>query len=82
VGDDPDERKLAAILSRYDNPAAKRDFLGTLLRGRPEALVEAVEILIRKPTEVRRVLTRRGYTELDESGQSNSYLDDAIAPAA
>ena len=47
-------------------------FSERILKGRPQALVEAVEILIRRPEAVRAVLTRFGYTDPDTIG---GYLD-------
>jgi len=57
------ERLLAIIrrLHRPDRPGGR--FSERLLEGRPQALVEAVEILIRRPDAVRSVLTRFGYTD-------------------
>jgi hypothetical protein len=43
-----------------------------LLRGRPRALLEAVEILIHRLDDVRAVLTRHAYTDEHEIG---GFLD-------
>jgi hypothetical protein len=80
-GEDPGTQRLWAILTRYDNPAAGRNFLKILLDARPAALIEAVEILIRDPEGVRRHLTRYGYIEPgDESPATGErrYLDDEL----
>jgi 4-amino-4-deoxy-L-arabinose transferase-like glycosyltransferase len=66
---DADVDRLAAIVTRYDRGAP---YSAELLRRRPAALVEAVEILIRRPEAVRRVLTRYGYTDPATIG---GYLD-------
>jgi hypothetical protein len=56
--------RLLAILKRHDPldppdaPASAR-----LLRGRPQAIVEAVEILITRGEDVVTVLMHRGYTD-------------------
>jgi 4-amino-4-deoxy-L-arabinose transferase-like glycosyltransferase len=67
--DHPDAARLFTVLTRYDRD---RSFSANLLRSRPEALAEAVEILIRHPDEVRRVLTRPGFTDPSAIG---GYLD-------
>ena len=71
-----DAARLLAILKRHD-PFDPPDQLASerLLRGRPQALVEAVEILIRRPDDVRTVLTRFGYTDDAVIG---GFLDEAI----
>ncbi len=61
VSENADAQKLLAILSRYDRP--EYSFAAALLRKRPEALTRAVEILIRRPHDVRTVLTRYGFTD-------------------
>jgi 4-amino-4-deoxy-L-arabinose transferase-like glycosyltransferase len=77
--DDASVRRLMAILHRYDQPAKPGGrFSERLLKARPEALVEAVEILIRRPGAVRNVLTRFGYTDPDAIG---GYLDRDLPPA-
>jgi 4-amino-4-deoxy-L-arabinose transferase-like glycosyltransferase len=52
--------------------------LAVLLRQRPEAVPEAVEMLIRRPDAVRAVLTRYGYTDPATIG---GYLDRDLPPA-
>jgi hypothetical protein len=52
-----DSRRLDALLSRHP------DRYAALLRGRPEALTEAVDILIDRPDAIRRVLLRSAYTD-------------------
>ncbi|MGE3821553.1 MAG: 4-amino-4-deoxy-L-arabinose transferase, partial [Isosphaeraceae bacterium] len=61
-GDDPDARRLRAILDRYPADRPGR-FADLLFRARPEALVEAVAILTDSPDVVRNVVTRYPYTE-------------------
>ena len=56
------EDKLLAIVLRDPNGSA------VLFQGRPEALVEAVEILVAHSNEVRTVMTRSAYTDLDTIG--------------
>jgi 4-amino-4-deoxy-L-arabinose transferase-like glycosyltransferase len=68
---DSDARRLRKELDRYGYAGE------TLLRLRPRALVEAVEILIRKPNALRRVLLRYPYTDERDLG---GYLDDRSAP--
>lgn len=58
--------RLMAVLDRSPNRAA------LLLRARPEALPEAVEIVIRRPDALRKVLLRQGYTDPKSIG---GYLD-------
>ena len=62
----PEPRRLRAILERFDSPG--HSFADDLLRRRPEALVEAVDLLIQRPEAVRRVLTHPGYTMPEEIG--------------
>jgi 4-amino-4-deoxy-L-arabinose transferase-like glycosyltransferase len=71
-GDDPDARRLLAVLERLPNPQGGPAPPGwgarELLRARPEALVEAVRIVIDRHEAVRRVLTRYAYTDPDTVG--------------
>lgn len=79
-GDDPKARRLAQVLGRV-----RPDFPGmaprVLIQARPDALLEAVEVLIRRPDDVRRVLTRYGYSSPEE-GAIGGYLDDPTASAS
>ncbi|MDB5353486.1 MAG: hypothetical protein JWN86_4733 [Planctomycetota bacterium] len=59
-------RRLMAVLNRYRNRTAM------LLRARPEALPEAVEILIRRPEALRRILLHQAYLDPKTIG---GYLD-------
>ena len=71
--DDPAVQRLLTILRRFDQPKAPGGrFSERVLKGRPQAVVEAVEILIRRPDAVRAVLTRFGYTDPATIG---GYLD-------
>ena len=54
--------RLMTILQRYP------DRLATLIRSRPEALEEAVEIVIQEPAKLRKVLLRQGYTDMRTVG--------------
>ena len=49
---------------------------GPLLRNRPEAIAEAVEILITRPNAVESVLLHPAYTDPSQFG---GYLDARIA---
>jgi hypothetical protein len=72
----PQVGRLLAILARFDQPGQRGGrFSSRLLKARPAALVEAVEILIRRPESVRTVLTRFGYTDPATIG---GYLDRAL----
>ena len=53
--DEPGVARLRALLA---GPSGS-----VILRERPEALPEAVELLIRRPDAIRRVLSRPGYTD-------------------
>jgi Dolichyl-phosphate-mannose-protein mannosyltransferase len=58
----------ARLMSYLDRPLFGdqrpwRKWVGQLLNNRPEALSEAVEILIKRPEAVRSVLLRAGYTD-------------------
>jgi hypothetical protein len=73
VGEDANRSRLLAILRRYDQPGQPGGmFSARLLKARPEALVEAVEIVIAHPDAVRTVLMRYPYTDPDRIG---GYLD-------
>ncbi len=63
--------KLMSYLERL-NSAAWRDWVDGLIRNRPEALAEAVEILIARPDAVRSVLLRPSYTDESTIG---GFLD-------
>ena len=71
----PHAQRLVGLI--IDDPDRKivqtrQFFLDRLLKGRPEALVEAVEILIRHTDEVVKVMTRYGYTDPQAIG---GFLD-------
>jgi 4-amino-4-deoxy-L-arabinose transferase-like glycosyltransferase len=59
-----DAARLRDLLTASFGPRALR----TLLQNRPEALVEAVEILIRRPDALRKILSRSGYTDPESIG--------------
>ena len=61
LGDDPAARRLLAALDRHHSHRP----VGALFDARPEALVEAVRIVIERPEAVRTVLTREPYTDTD-----------------
>jgi 4-amino-4-deoxy-L-arabinose transferase-like glycosyltransferase len=70
--------RLVAILTRFDRPTEPGGrLLERLLLARPEALTEAVEILLARPGAVRTVLTRYPYTDPCTIG---GYLDDGLKP--
>jgi hypothetical protein len=70
IADDPDALRLRGQLDRYFSGRAA----DLLLRVRPQALIEAVEILIDRGDAVRHVLLRYPYTDADGS---NGYLDES-----
>lgn len=71
--DENDAGRLMRILVRFDQSEEPGGLLADrLLRGRPQALIEAVDILIDRPDDVRKVLTRYPYTDPAEIG---GYLD-------
>src|SRR5262249_39601920 len=72
-------RKLLAIIQRHDplDPPGEHAS-DRLLRGRPQALAEAVEILIARGDDVITVLTRYPYTDPDTIG---GYLDLRLSPS-
>jgi hypothetical protein len=72
-------RKLFSIISRpkrHDplDPPDERAW-ERLLGGRPQALIEAAEIMITRAADLRTVLTRYPYTDLSTSG---GFLDQAL----
>jgi len=72
--------KLRTFLDRRvgDKPDDRLDWRTTiLLKGRPQALVEAVQILIDRPEAVEAALLRPTYTDPDSVG---GYLDAGIGP--
>jgi hypothetical protein len=66
-------RRLENILARHD-PLDPPGRLSSerLLRGRPAALIEAIEILIQLPDELRAVMLSHHYTDVS---RSDGYLD-------
>jgi hypothetical protein len=79
IAADSPASRLRAYLDRPDwgDAPSWRKWVGQLLRNRPEALVEAVEILIKRPDAVRSVLLRAGYTDEASIG---GFLDQDIVP--
>ena len=79
----PITARLRAFLTRPvfadpDSQGQWRDrWAGPLLQNRPQAIVEAVEILIARPEAVAAVLLHPGYTDPSAVG---GYLDAGIAP--
>jgi hypothetical protein len=64
--DGPNASRLLRVLlldARGRPNATNQELLDMLLNARPEALVEAVEILIDRREDVVRVMTRFGYTD-------------------
>lgn len=80
----PGASRLLGILTRFDTPASPdgqspaRRFAKQLLETRPEALLEAVEIMITRGEAVRTVLTRYAYTDAAAIG---GYLDQEFVAA-
>jgi hypothetical protein len=73
----PEVRLLLTIFRRYDQPMEPGGLLSErLLKARPEALVEAVEILIARPDAVRSILLHPGYIDPDTVG---GFLDKDLA---
>lgn len=70
-GDDPEAQRLRAILDRYPQ------FVAPLFKTRPEALVEAVQILVDHPDAVLHVVKRYPYTE--PAAPDLRYLDAGLA---
>ena len=76
IGDHRDALRLKDMLSAFDRPGKPGGlFSERLLSARPEALEDAVEILITRPDAVRTVLTRFPYTDPESIG---GYLDGAL----
>ena len=75
--------RLRSFLDRrvFDNPETqeqwRRMWLEPILRNRPEAVAEAVEILITRPDAVRATLLHAGYRDPAATG---GYLDAGIGP--
>ena len=82
---DQDERagRLFALMTTETNPngpKVRHDLTEQLLAARPQALVEAVEILNAHREEVEAIMTRYGYTDPKSVG---GYLDrDLFAPGS
>ena len=76
---DESAHRLLSIINRpkRHDPLDPPDQLASerLLRGRPQALVEAVEIMIARAADVRTVLTRQPYTDLSTTG---GFLDRTL----
>ncbi len=78
LDDNPAALRLKRVLDHLERPANVPEQLLSpeqLLRFRPQALVEAVEILIARPEAVRTVLLRSPYTDPESIG---GYLDRAL----
>ena len=76
IGEHGDALRLKEMLAAFDRPGQPGGlFSERLLSARPEALVEAVEILIARPDAVRTVLTRFPYTDPESIG---GYLDRGL----
>ena len=70
---DTNARRLMQLLTNESNPKGLRHYYAQeLLHARPEALVEAIQILNARPDLVARVLTHYGYTD---PGTIGGYLD-------
>jgi 4-amino-4-deoxy-L-arabinose transferase-like glycosyltransferase len=70
---DTNARRLMQLLTNEPNPKGLRHYyIDELLHARPEALVEAIQILNARPDEIARVMLRYGYTDPNTIG---GYLD-------
>ena len=78
-GDNPGAKRLLAVLNRIPQPYPWLS-ARALLKARPEALVEAVEILIQRGDAVRAVMARDGYTE-PTTRAIGGYLDEGLTGA-
>ncbi|WP_422926695.1 glycosyltransferase family 39 protein [Singulisphaera sp. PoT] len=68
-----DAQRLLAMLQRFDNPREPGGkFSERLLSARPQAIVEAVDMLIQHPNELRTVLMNQAYTDTATIG---GYID-------
>jgi 4-amino-4-deoxy-L-arabinose transferase-like glycosyltransferase len=77
---DPDARRLRDELAYHEGRSSRNlRYSEFLLRVRPRALVEAVDILIARPEAVRTVLARYSYTD---SATIGGFLDDPAPTAA
>jgi hypothetical protein len=72
----PGAQRLMSILKRYDSPARDRRFSERLLHSRPEAVREAVEIVLQRPEALRTLMLRYPYTDADTIG---GYLDKDLS---
>ena len=80
TADDEGAQKLYRSIAPGANPSSRgtrRELLEQLLQARPEALVEAVQILNAHREEIVKVMSRHGYTEANGSGE---YLDRDFHP--
>jgi hypothetical protein len=68
-----DAERLMRLMTDEPNPAGQRHYYTKeLLHARPDALVEAIQMLNAHPDEIERVLLRYGYTDPSAIG---GYLD-------
>lgn len=77
-GDDPNAKRLfdQMTLNPDGTPSSfRRDLLSQVMRARPEALIEAAEILTERPDALVRLMTRYGYTDPQDIG---GYLDEDL----
>lgn len=75
AGEDKAASRLIDLMTSQPSAGAvqtRRFWLDRLLKARPEALVEAAQIVIGRPDDVARVLTTYGYTDPETIG---GYLD-------
>ncbi|MFO0891005.1 MAG: glycosyltransferase family 39 protein [Isosphaeraceae bacterium] len=66
INEQPGARRLVRLMTSdatAEGVEFRKFFLDRLLKARPEGLVEAVQILLAHPDEVRRVMLRYGYTD-------------------
>jgi hypothetical protein len=79
TANDSNAERLMRLLTSEPNPNGLRHYYANeLLHARPEALVEAVQMLNAHSGEIERALLRYGYTDPDTIG---GYLDRELSDA-
>jgi hypothetical protein len=80
IDQDEQAQRLFVLMTTETNPngpKVRHDLAEQLLAARPQALVEAVEILNAHREEVETIMTRYGYTDPKSVG---GYLDRVLVP--
>ena len=65
----PGARRLRNLLDRFGRPATGESFARALIDRAPDALLEAVDLMIDRPDDLRRVLTTPGYSDPTDVGE-------------